>query len=276
MGQADSSERQGHLDYERRQDALEPDVEWLQLGRTKDPIERKAQELFDRLVGLEAELADPQHLEMVGRAYARLSAWSKEHMWDADLGEVLEQLQITPEYPPWRRQALEEAYRLFYDEMVQFGDRQLMADLPEPPTSEEIGFRRLPEAIVSGAAVQEPLFQGVYEDRNTCPINRRRWEYEIHKTKGKNQTAGGRSIVGAKQNMATDSCAVGVVSNMQVLQRITQAFANKECCARSDEARKMRGPFFLPAGFHAKPLRPPGFEPSLSDQAPAWRLPSEG
>lgn len=247
---------------------MQPDVtEWMQLGKYHTPVERKAEELFDSYVALEAQLADPQNVAVVGRAYARLSAWNKEHMWDNDLQEVLDWLKPEQMYPPWRRQALEEAYRLFYEEIMIDSTPEDVADLPEPPTSEEIGFRRLPEALVSGKAVHEPVYVGMFEDKSACPINRSKWEYEIHRTEVSGRRANGRSIMAKNDRLQTRS------NNLQVLQQVSQAFLPKDqCCARADEARKARGPFFLPEGFHAKPLRPPGATAS-SPQRPPRRLP---
>eukprot|EP00418_Pyrodinium_bahamense_P060181 CAMPEP_0179187152 /NCGR_PEP_ID=MMETSP0796-20121207/92857_1 /TAXON_ID=73915 /ORGANISM="Pyrodinium bahamense, Strain pbaha01" /LENGTH=204 /DNA_ID=CAMNT_0020891203 /DNA_START=161 /DNA_END=772 /DNA_ORIENTATION=+ len=173
--------------------------------------EAKAHELFDLLVALEAQLADPQSIALVGRTYVRLTAWTKEHLWDTDLQEVLEWLQPDPIYPTWRRQALEEAYRLFYDDVAREGDAEAISHLPEPPTSEEIGFRRLPEALVTGAASRAPLFSGTYEDKTACPLNRRRWEYDIRRTQAKDRPASGREIVAKGCSHSGGPCATDYV-----------------------------------------------------------------
>lgn len=63
-----------------------------------------------------------------------------------------------------------------------------LAQLPEPPTSEdssgrvsklcqEIGFRALPEALMSGKAVGQKVYVGCFEDASLWY----RQTYEIHK-----------------------------------------------------------------------------------------------
>jgi hypothetical protein len=207
---------------------------------------------------LEQQLADPISVASVGQAYRQLHEWTKRHVWDKDLQEVLEWLKPDGIYPTWRRQALEEAYRLFYEDVAKEGDPEAISVLPEPPTSEEIGFRRLPEALVSGAAVRAPLFSSFYEDKSTCPIaGRRRWDYEIRRIEAKDRRANGREIVPQGVRETKPATATG-----GYVQAIAQVLVpTDQCCARRDEARRARGPFFLPEGPRAAPLRPPGQKP---------------
>lgn len=194
----------------------------------------------------------------VGQAYRQLREWTKRHVWDKDLQEVLEWLKPDGIYPTWRRQALEEAYRLFYEDVAKEGEAEAIEVLPEPPTSEEIGFRRLPEALVSGAAVRAPLFSSFYEDKTACPIaGRKRWDYEIRRIEAKERRANGRKIVpqGVRETKPVSATGGYVQAIAQVLVPTDQ------CCARRDEARRARGPFFLPEGPRAAPLRPPGQKP---------------
>merc|ERR1719189_1839823 len=92
---------------------------------------------------------------------------------------TLQLLDQETSYVPWRRQALEEAYRLFYDDVATSGSEQVKA-LPEPPTSEEMGFRKLNEALANPKAVKQPAIRGSYQD-TACMLQKTRWEYQIRR-----------------------------------------------------------------------------------------------
>jgi len=262
MGQSDSAllqaEEDPARDFRRRGGYSTENPHSPSRRRPEVGAEAKAHELFDLLLTLEQQLADPISVANVGQAYRQLHEWTKRHVWDKDLQEVLEWLKPDGIYPTWRRQALEEAYRLFYEDVAKEGEAEAIAVLPEPPTSEEIGFRRLPEALVSGAAVRAPLFSSFYEDKTACPIaGRRRWDYEIRRIEAKDRRANGREIVPQGVRETKPASATG-----SYVQAIAQVLVpTDQCCARRDEARRARGPFFLPEGPRAAPLRPPGQKP---------------
>eukprot|EP00930_Biecheleria_cincta_P058800 TRINITY_DN4459_c0_g1_i4.p1 TRINITY_DN4459_c0_g1~~TRINITY_DN4459_c0_g1_i4.p1 ORF type:complete len:316 (+),score=52.07 TRINITY_DN4459_c0_g1_i4:31-948(+) len=215
-----------------------------------NPVHQKVTELHGLFRQLEDALANPK-VAAVGDTYRKLAAWNKDHRWDPDLQSVLEVLSQEHMCPMWRRQALEEAYRLFYDDVAIRGLEEELAQLPEPPTSEDIGFRQLPEALLSSAAARQPVYRGSFEDQNACMVYRRRWDYEIRKTGEVGQpTVQGRSIsfTGHSRYM----CAGDVAT------KVAQAVLPVEsCCAARETANRARGPFFLPHGGRAEPLRPP-------------------
>eukprot|EP00930_Biecheleria_cincta_P058801 TRINITY_DN4459_c0_g1_i5.p1 TRINITY_DN4459_c0_g1~~TRINITY_DN4459_c0_g1_i5.p1 ORF type:complete len:294 (+),score=44.12 TRINITY_DN4459_c0_g1_i5:31-882(+) len=187
-----------------------------------NPVHQKVTELHGLFRQLEDALANPK-VAAVGDTYRKLAAWNKDHRWDPDLQSVLEVLSQEHMCPMWRRQALEEAYRLFYDDVAIRGLEEELAQLPEPPTSEDIGFRQLPEALLSSAAARQPVYRGSFEDQNACMVYRRRWDYEIRKT----------GEVGHSRYM----CAGDVAT------KVAQAVLPVEsCCAARETANRARGP----------------------------------
>lgn len=203
----------------------------------------KASEAHRLLQSLEEQLADPKSARAVGDAYRALFQWWQRNQWDSNLQQVLEVLASESMYPTWRRQALEEAYRLFYDEVALKGDQQTLAELPEPPTSEDIGFRQLSEALVAPGATSRPFVRGVFEDRSACMIYQQRWEYSITRASDTGRVAAGREIQGTGHSRQTCICAGDILG--QVLQVIVPV---DTCCARREDPRAARGPFFLPQG----------------------------
>eukprot|EP00435_Cladocopium_sp_Y103_P005484 s3599_g1.t2 len=142
-------------------------------------VKVKALELQQLYQQLETALAKPGALLDVGEAYQQLLTWCKElRKSDEVLSGILEILSQEEGFPAWRRQALEEAYRIFYDEAAELALEEL-PKLPEPPTSEDIGFRPLSEALLNGQAVQQEIFAGSFTDSSL--LFRRRWDYEIHR-----------------------------------------------------------------------------------------------
>lgn len=130
-----------------------------------------------------------------------------------------------------------------------------MHELREPPTSEEIGFRRLNEALVNGRAALLTIFSGVYEDHSGCALVRRRWEYKIRKVPpNSGGTVAGRQIISGTYSEGSP-LAAEAIKTLAVLLPVDA------CCSRREDALKARGPFFLPAGARALPKRPPAFEP---------------
>eukprot|EP00933_Yihiella_yeosuensis_P063563 TRINITY_DN66738_c0_g1_i1.p1 TRINITY_DN66738_c0_g1~~TRINITY_DN66738_c0_g1_i1.p1 ORF type:complete len:336 (-),score=59.29 TRINITY_DN66738_c0_g1_i1:97-1104(-) len=224
-------------------------------GATHDPTEQKVRQLHDLYVKLEVALANPEEARPIGEIYEHLRSFYVKHQWDLDLQLVLEALSADDVYPMWRRQALEEAYRLFYDDVASRGLEELNL-LPEPPTSEEIGFRQLPEALVSSRAAEVPVYKGCFEDVNSFMFYKKRWEYEILRTSDQKRVACGRSI--SSTGFWRHACATEIMSKAaQVVLPMDM------CCAKREDARAARGPFFLPQGPRGGPaIMPNGKIPS--------------
>lgn len=200
-------------------------------------------ELREILAALESQLACPTDAVAVGSAYRQLGEWTWSHQWDEDLAEVLDLLNPESMYPPWRRQALEEAYMLFFEDVAKQGDRAALEVLPEPPTSEELGYRRMPEALVSRGAAQGLLFSHAYEDGSSCCLTRK-WDYDIKRTgpalrmpritagrEGKEANAGGRQIIAKGSSDRCCTCATDPIS------RLAQVITPSDfCCSRNGKA----------------------------------------
>jgi len=98
-------------------------------------VVRRSDDLRALLCALEVQLSNPvDHVE-VGAAYQRLYEWTVERGKDPDLGRVLDRLEPEGMYPEWRRKALEEAYVLFYEDIVKAGNTKSVEELPPPPLS---------------------------------------------------------------------------------------------------------------------------------------------
>ncbi|CAE7446608.1 unnamed protein product [Symbiodinium natans] len=153
-------------------------------------------------------------------------------------------------YPTWRRQAMEDAYRLLYDEAAASGS-QALDRLPEPPTSEEIGFRPLPEALVSGEAYKQNCYAGCFEDQSTWRMYRRRFDYEIYKVNAGGFVAG-RKIVSGTQTRSV--CAADVAS------KVAEVLLPDACCVSREDMHSAKGPFLLPKGSRGQPRWAPPME----------------
>jgi len=230
------------------------------------PTHSKAREVAELYAALEQALAAQNNVKQVGLVYMYLQQWQRDHEWDDDLQGVLDFLASSFfDHPGWRRQALEESYRLLYDEVARSGSNSIR-DLPEPPTSEEIGFRRLNEALVTGKASTMDVVTGSYEDRNGCALTKRKWEYQIRRIPPPNPGGiSGRRIYVTRQ---MQDCPV----DARALRKFGCSIPSDGCCARRDTARRARGPFLLPEGSRAAPKRPPrpitgpgaGFQPAAA------------
>lgn len=234
-------------------------------------VEEKSKQFYALLMELETALADPDTVVRVGKAYKDLYSWTLDHHNDGDLRFVLSWLGEAADYsyPAWRRQALEEAYRLFYDEIAKQGDPVALQQLREPPTSEEIGFRKLPEALVTGAAAKVPYFSGTYEDSGgNCPLYQQQWQYEVRRLSAEGKAAHGREIVGKGQIDAPDSS--GYLKSL--LQAVIPA-DQFECCSRRDDVTRARGPLLLPEGARATAHLPTGEVTQSFQSSPLPRKP---
>lgn len=221
----------------------------------RSPTTSKAVELLRFLEALERKLAATPEVDVlgVGKAYADVVAWAGAHQWDNDLEGALQWLSQEGGYLPWRRQALEEAYRLFYEDVARSGS-ELVQDLLEPPTSEEMGFRKLNESLANSNAFTQQAVRGSYKD-STCVLQKSRWDYQIRRTPPTREGGiSSRQIV-----------YVGYAEDASIAAKAFQGLGYmlpvEGCCAQRDSAQKLRGPFFLPCGSRAPALmrRPPSF-----------------
>lgn len=199
-------------------------------GSTED----KAEDLCGILRSLEGQLEDPNDFELIGRTYRGLAEWTWEHQQDSDFGEVLALLAPEAKYPAWRRQALEEAYMLFFEDCAKQGNPKALDHLPEPPTSREIGYRPLPEALLDPKTTRGAAFSNMYEVGNACCI-RRRWDYDVIRNgprpRAGEKRAAGRKII-AKEN--TERYCVCAADPMT---KFIQAFTTEAfCCGRDRKA----------------------------------------
>lgn len=190
----------------------------------------KAQELCSILKKLEHLLEEPNDYIKIGGTYRQLSEWTWEHSQDSDFGEVLALLAPESMYPAWRRQALEEAYMLFFEDCAKQGNPQALDNLPEPPTSKEIGYRPLPEALLDPKTTRGAAFSHMYESGSACCV-RRRWDYDVIRNgprpkPGEKRTAG-RKIVAKDSTQRYCACAT------DPLTKFVQAFTpDAFCCGR--------------------------------------------
>lgn len=158
-------------------------------GKAPRQVQRKARELVGILRCLEGHLAESSRADAVGAAYRGLLDWTRVHQWDDDLEVVLGHLQPEGMYPPWRRQALEEAYMMYYEDCARNGDARVLEQLPEPPTSKERGGRAVPEGMLKERVRQGEAFQGSYDASGLCCA--RRWEYQIARSSTSTKRAPG-------------------------------------------------------------------------------------
>lgn len=199
--------------------------------------EIKAQELCRLLRSLEDQMASVKDFKRLGQTYRDLSDWTLHHSEDEDLPQVLQKLTPAHMYPAWRRQALEEAYMLLYEDMAQQGNKDAIENLPEPPTSAEIGFRKLPEGLLNSRDRSHRHFSNAYEAGHPC-CYRRRWDYDIRRTskpvgdlngdKSKSKRVpAGREIVAKEFSSRACPCAA------DPLGRFMQTLSLKDgCCGR--------------------------------------------
>lgn len=153
------------------------------------------------LKNFEARIANPNDLEMVGNAYRSILDWSKEHDlefldWacrypkNPIVLEVFDSLEPDPMYPAWRRQALDEAYMLLFEDIAKQGDPIALDVLPEPHIPQETGYRTLPSPLVKatsnfqkGAKANNIYGASVRSAQEfatgTCYCQSKRAEYEI-------------------------------------------------------------------------------------------------
>eukprot|EP00747_Dinoflagellata_sp_TGD_P221005 gnl/TRDRNA2_/TRDRNA2_92914_c0_seq2.p1 gnl/TRDRNA2_/TRDRNA2_92914_c0~~gnl/TRDRNA2_/TRDRNA2_92914_c0_seq2.p1 ORF type:complete len:319 (+),score=35.89 gnl/TRDRNA2_/TRDRNA2_92914_c0_seq2:95-1051(+) len=143
----------------------------------------KAQQLQGILANLEVELANATDLAALGDAYRSFSNWAWVHRDDEDLDAIMRCLDSDESmYPAWRRQALEEAYILFYEESAKQRNKEALEHLPRPPTSAELGFRRLPLSLTASDSHRRQVYSHAYEEMGAC-CHQRKWDYDIRRNK---------------------------------------------------------------------------------------------
>ena len=201
---------------------------------------RRAGELLGILRDLEAQLADPRDIANVGRAYIRLSDWTRSRQTDEDLPQVLKLLSPETLYPPWRRQALEEAYLLFYDDCAKLGNGDILSTLCEPAFRTHEGPKVLPEAMLSAPVrFGTQPFEGSFDVGGQLCLHRK-WEYAISKNTGSMDLAvSGRVII--RKQVSERYCMFAGGS----LARLTQHLSAADmCCGRN--TRKLPAPSITP------------------------------
>lgn len=139
---------------------------------------RRADDLRAILRALEVRLASPKDVAAVGEAYYELYRWTNQHQADADLAEVLERLEPEAMYPEWRRQALEDAYVLFYEDVKRLGGNRALEQLPPPPISYMNDFHNHSNQQDGDA---DGTTAGWYEYGSRF-WKSLRWDYEIRET----------------------------------------------------------------------------------------------
>lgn len=191
------------------------------------PIE-KAKKMQSALENLEYQLAHPLVVASVGRAYRQVTAVAEAVAGDAyhksnpherpnddllnwnstpEMEELLDLLESENMYPCWRREALEAAYTLFFEDVAASGNASYLNQLPEPPVGKTVPLHQ----AVRTTGQQDVA--GIYQSGSRlwrCTI----WEYGIHKTDGAyvpgaseilGHAEGGRQIV--LKNRSTRYCA---------------------------------------------------------------------
>lgn len=152
----------------------------------------KARKMQSALATLEEQLAHPLVVASVGRAYRQVIAVAQavagdEHQhspserpsedllnWhpSPQTQEILELLEDENMYPGWRREALEAAYTLFFEDVAASGNQTYLNQLPEPPVGKTVPLHQ-----ATRKTAQKDV-AGVYQSGSRlwrCTI----WEYGI-------------------------------------------------------------------------------------------------
>jgi hypothetical protein len=214
------------------------------------PRGRLIKEFRDMLKHLEARLANPTDLNMVGKAYSNILHWAKEH--DLELldwtcrypanpavCEVFEALEADHRYAAWFRQALDEAYMLLYEDIAKQGDRKALQALPEPHIPQETGYRTLPSPLAPPSmqnrynrnALPQPVKQTHEHATGSCYCQSKTCEYEIRTgppvvyDSSRDKTVCGREIVAT--GMTERQCILDPVS------ALFSAIIPRGCCGRT-------------------------------------------
>lgn len=268
----------GRLDFDRakrdedrdRQRPVRGPEDFAPLHTHYNSTEDKAQELCSILKSLEGQLEDPNDFVLIGKTYRGLAEWTWEHSQDSDFADVLAQLAPESMYPAWRRQALEEAYMLFFEDCAKQGNPKALDNLPEPPTSREIGYRPLPEALLDPKTTRGAAFSNTYEVGNACCI-RRSWDYDVIRNGPKprpgEKRATGRKIVAKENTERYCTCATDPVSRL-----ISVLSPEWICCGRDRKA--LEAAAVPPAAGAGKRPDQPKWPPPGASKSKAANAPS--
>jgi len=205
-------------------------------------VQVKAQELLGLLRNLEKQMADVRNFKDLGDTYRHLSNWTLDHHADTDLPKVLELLAPEGMFPAWRRQALEEAYMLLYEDMAKQGNVEAIECLPEPPTSEERGDKKIPEGLLNTKTIPGGRFSNKYEAGHPC-CYRRRWEYDIRRTDTTGAEISGRSHkknVAGREIVPTDFSQRACPCATDPLSRFVKSVFLTDCCGRERKGADLR------------------------------------
>jgi len=211
------------------------------------PRGKLVHEMRSLLKNFEARIANPSDLDMVGDAYRSVLKWAKTHDlefldWTCRYPsnpvvlEVFDQLEHEAMYPTWRRQALDEAYMLLYEDIAKQGDRNAVEALPEPHIPQETGYRTLPSPLVRASVdlgrgkTPRAVVMAHEHDTSSCYCGSKRCDYEIrigpsvyYDGSGK-RTVCGREIVST--GMQERQCVLDPVS------ALIAAVVPQGCCGR--------------------------------------------
>eukprot|EP00928_Gymnodinium_smaydae_P037273 TRINITY_DN25902_c0_g2_i2.p1 TRINITY_DN25902_c0_g2~~TRINITY_DN25902_c0_g2_i2.p1 ORF type:complete len:256 (-),score=48.55 TRINITY_DN25902_c0_g2_i2:222-905(-) len=216
--------------------------------------QERTQEFVATLAALESSLSRGGSAVTVGQAYRQLAELTSARRRDDDFREILRELELPDGYPAWRRQALEDAYALFYEEIARTGDAEAIRALPEPPTSADRDFQPMPERLASRGAARQPAVRGVYEEAS-C-LRRRTWDYDVLRVSPSvavadaqpQQVAAGTAAAGERRRGGTQAvagrqiqarglqergCAPAAVDPLEHFLRVM--FAPGTCCARANK-----------------------------------------
>jgi len=143
-------------------------------------VTRRADDLMALLRALEHRLSGrpAPDVEAIGNAYRVLCEWTRQHSEDCDLTQVLAYLEHEGMYPEWRRQALEDAYILLYEDVLRSGEKDALDKLPEPPLGHTAqGATRTSRRGVPSSSEAEHSFE-----KGNRFWRSQHWRYEIRES----------------------------------------------------------------------------------------------
>jgi hypothetical protein len=244
------------------------------------PRGKLAYEIRSLLKNFEARIANPSDLEMLGTSYQSILDWARGHdleyldwacRYPANpvVLEVFDLLEHDAMYPAWRRQALDEAYMLLYEDLAKQGDPMAIESLPEPHIPQETGYRTLPSPLVRASndlrKGMPPLTvrHGHEHTTSQCYCASKRFDYEIRMgpavfyDSARQKNVCGREIV--SRGASERQCCLDPVT------ALVQAVLPKGCGGRDG------ADWSALLGFG-----PSQQVPSIPEDAPVWPEPPAG